>query len=481
MENKYHNLKNLAFFRFKKLGEDFLLTNNAGDYAFLSPEEFENLLEGGLAKKTKKHKELAEKGFLKEGLDEGRLAAKIRTRNAFLEQGPSLHIIVLTPRCNYNCVYCQASSPLAKKEKGTDMDINTAKQTVDLIFQSPSKHISIEFQGGEPLLNFEVLKFITEYALELNKTEKKDLEISLISNFSLLDEEKIDFLLGRKVGICTSLDGPKEVQNRNRIYTEGNSYEVIADRVRKLNRKYGELPPSKRMRLNALCTVTKFSLADPKGIIKEYLKLGFGAVHLKPLTPLGIAQKAWDKIGYAPEEYVAFFKKALNHVIALNKKGKLFYERTAVIILKKILTGTDPNYFELRSPCGAGIGQLAYNHDGSVYTCDEGRMLAEMGDEIARLGHVEEDEYGKIVGHETVKTLAYASTLENLPACTNCVFKPYCGVCPLHNYAISGSIFAQMPNNFLCKVNMGIMEYLFEKLKDKENVKIFKSWIKKEF
>jgi len=67
--------------------------------------------------------------------------------------------------------------------------------------------------------------------------------------------------------------------------------------------------------------------------------------------------------------------------------------------------------------------------------------------------------------------------LDILPGCAVCVYKPYCGVCPIYNYVQNGNIFTQMPNNERCRVNMAILDYLFEKLKDKKIGKIFRKWI----
>jgi len=228
-------------------------------------------------------------------------------------------------------------------------------------------------------------------------------------------------------------------------------------------------------------TISRFSLSSPKEIVDQYLKLGFDDFYLRPLNPFGFSKDVSKKIGYTTDEYIEFYKKALNYIIDLNLKGKKVREKMAMTFLVKILTETDPNHLDFRSPCGAGIGQLAYNYNGDVYTCDEGRMMSMMGDENFKLGSVKENTYQEIVGNPVTRTLCTASCLENQPYCSECVYKPYCGVCPIYNYSEQGNIFGQMPTNERCRINMAIFDFLFEKLQDEKTGKIFKKWLESKF
>ena len=466
----------LGPFYFQKLGEKYLLTNDIGNYVFLSENDFEKLVSGEINKKSSLYKELSKKNFISSKINFAQYINQYRERYHYLFQGPSLHIVVLTLRCNHRCVYCQAS-PKDLKEKHFDLNESTAKKIVDFIFSTPSPFITIEFQGGEPFLNWETLKFIVKYALTVNKIQKRNLLLTVVSNLTLLDDQKIKFLLDHKVSVATSLDGPENVHNFNRRFLSGNSYRAVVLGIKKLQKAYKKRPSIQRNFVNAIMTTTSYSLKYPKEIVNEYLKLNFNNIFLRPLSPFGLAKKIWRKIGYSPEEYLKFYKEALDYIIKLNLKGKKFWERTAVIFLKKILTKKDPNFLDIRSPCGAGIGQLAYDYNGDIYTCDEGRMLAQMGDFSFKLGNVHEVKYHQVINNPTIKIMALASCLENLPMCAECVFKPYCGICPLFNYAHEGNLFSQIPNNLHCKINKGILEYLFERLTNSKIKSIFKKWV----
>jgi His-Xaa-Ser system radical SAM maturase HxsB len=454
---------NIGFLRFGRIKKDFLITNENGEFLFLKPDQFKKFLGKKLGENSELYKKLKKKNFIiQENKDIPAMAEKYRQKNFFLFKGPSLHIIITTLRCDHKCIYCQASSR-GMEEKKYDMSIPIAKKTIDVIFSSPLPSLSIELQGGEPLANWRTVKFIIEYSQKKSEKTKKRLTISLVSNFSLMDEKKYDFLVKNKVSLCTSLDGPEELHNKNRICKAKNSYQNTVKWIKR-NEK-----------ISALTTISRNSLNYPKEIIEEYLKWGLKEIHLRPLSYLGLSQKMRKIIGYSAEEFFEFWKKAMDNIIKNNIKGKKIKERGTKIILQKILNPQDPDFLDLRSPCGAGTGQLLYNYDGKVYTCDEGRMT---GDDTFLIGNVKKDNYEKIVLHPTVKAVCIASLLENLP-CDQCVYKPYCGVCPVQNYVLYKNIFPQLANSERCILQKKIFQYIFEGLRDKKIEKIFKSWIKK--
>ncbi len=468
----------LGLFRFKKLGKDYLLTNEVGDYIFLSPENFQKFLQNKLEKESVIFQNLCQKNFVKDKLNLNQYLNNYRQKYSYLlSQGPSLHIIVTTLRCNHRCLYCQAR-PKTTEQKEFDMEIITAKRVVDFIFSAPNKAITIELQGGEPFLNWPIIKYIFNYALTLNKTAKKNLLLTLVSNYTLLDNNKIKYLLKRKVSFCTSLDGPEKVHNFNRRLLKGQSYSAVVKGIEKIQTIYRKLPLFQQEELQAVMTTSRYSLKYSKEIIDEYLKLGFKTIFLRPMNPFNLTKEKWQKIGYSVSEYISFYKKSLDYIIKLNLKGKEIKDRTAEIFLKKILTKNDPNFLELRSPCGAGIGQVAYNYDGDIYTCDEGRMLAATGDCSFKLGNVKDTDYLQLINNSILKTLALASNVDNLPLCAHCVYKPYCGICPLYNYAQYGNIFSQSANNYYCQINNQIFQFIFERIKDKKIKSIFLNWLR---
>lgn len=134
---------------------------------------------------------------------------------------------------------------------------------------------------------------------------------------------------------------------------------------------------------------------------------------------------------------------------------------------------------ELRSPCGASVGQLAYYYDGQIYTCDEARMIGESGDKAFCLGNVFENNYDNLISCGVCKATCAASIVESVPGCCDCVYQPYCGICPVVNYSTDGDIFSKQYRNYRCRIYNGILDFLFELIKNNnaEVMKILYSWI----
>ena len=255
------------------------------------------------------------------------------------------------------------------------------------------------------------------------------------------------------------------LHDHNRRLRDGSSHAQALAGIQRFTDAYKrrKLDPSLAY-VNALVTVSRASLASPDAIIDEYVRLGQKVIHLRPLNPFGMGLKIWNREGYTADEFLRFYERALDHIIQLNQQGVEMAEKMASLMLTRILTDQDPNYMDLRSPCGAGIGQLAYHYDGRVYTCDEGRMVGAMGDDLFCIGNVHENSYAELMAHPTVRSLCVSSCLECLPGCSDCAYAPYCGVCPVYNYVAQGDLVATCASNDRCKIQMGILDHIFRKL-----------------
>jgi His-Xaa-Ser system radical SAM maturase HxsB len=467
-----------SFFRYRAVGDKVVVTSLEGHFVVLTREDFALYAEGRVEPGSPLFARLRDANLLAAEWNTVDAAQRMHARKSFLQAGPNLHIVVVTLRCNETCVYCHASRA-DMDAVDTDMSAETADRTVDLIFGTTSPSITIEFQGGEPLANFPIVRRIVERALEKNREANRPLEFTMVSNFSLLDEERLAFLLDHRVQLCTSIDGPAALHDKQRKLPGFSAFDQSARWIARVNAAYVErgLDPS-LYHVEALLTTTAETLPRWKEVVDTYVDLGCRALFLRPVDPFGFADRTASHIEYPRAEYLAFYRSAVDYMLELNRRGVQVLERFAAIFLTKILGGIDPNYLDIRSPCGAGIGQIAYNYDGRVFTCDEGRMLHEMGDDTFEIGHVERSSYREIVGHETVRALAIASNLDVQPDCQSCAYNPYCGSCPVHNHRTQGTIFGRMRESTLCAVHKGIQDYLFEKIGegDPEVLAIFRRW-----
>lgn len=468
-----------ASFRFRQLGQRVVITNDLGDWIVVDLSDFEDIVKGRVGPTHPLYGELTEKGFYIESMDVERAIERYRQRTSFVGRSTYLHIVVVTLRCNEACTYCHASrEPMSRTS--ADMDLATAKKVVDMIFQSPSRQLAIEFQGGEPLANFPTLKFIVEYAEEKNAQEKRDLQFLLVTNMSLMDDEKLRFLMDHDVLMCTSLDGPASLHDTYRRLANDSAHAKTVGWLSKINEAYARRGLDTDLwHVDALLTTTRQSFGHAREIVDEYVELGIKTIHIRPLNPMGFASRTWEKIGYTPEDFIEFYKECLDYIIQKNLEGVEIIERGAALFLARILSDEDHGYVDLRSPCGAGVGQLAYDQDGLVYTCDEGRMVARMGDDIFRVGGVREDDLGGVLSHECVRAIGVASCLEALPGCRDCAYLPYCGVCPVYNYVSQGDFFGQRPTNEKCRMNMLALDHIFDILssRDESVRQILERWI----
>ena len=459
------------YFNFKQWKDKMLLTNEQGRYILLGKRDFLNLVNKRYDLLSKEILQTLKDRFFIYDIDEDVFIEKVanayRDNKQYLFSATSLHIFVMTNACNMCCVYCQAQD--SAQEKKGKMQEMTAKAAVDIALQSPNEYLTFEFQGGEPLLNFETIKYIVEYS-EQNKNHKQ-IQYSLVTNTLLLNEEMIQFFKKYDVSISTSLDGCKEVHNSNRPKIDGDgTYDYVSRNIKWLQ--------SNDIQVGAIETTTKISLKNAEKIIETYHNLGLNHLFIRPLTPLGYAKEHWAEIGYEPEEFLKFYKQCILILLEHNQNGIRMSEGHARIFLKKILTGYSENYMELRSPCGAGIGQMAYYYDGNIYTCDEGRMVAEMGDQMFCLGNVNYSTYDDLMENRVCKVTCQASVLESLPGCCDCVYHPYCRVCPVISYASDNSIYTRESNVYRCKIYKGILDILFEILLEEPGAEdILKAWI----
>ena len=477
MDNTPTKPYTLLPFKFERINsESVFISNECGECIFVTNEDFKNLVNYRMDTNSDSFSNLKEKQIVTDTevvpmVD--MLATKYRTKKSFLNDFTSLHMVVPTLRCNSNCIYCQVS----RKEENTKsftMNKGTAKKTVNMIFESPATQIKIEFQGGEPLLAFDIVKYIIEYAEWINIFKKKHLEFVICSNLTLMDKRKLKYLKNKRVCISTSLDGNKDLHNINRpLQSNSNSYDSVIEKINLCRSKLGN------DRVGALMTTSKFSLGHMKEIIDEYIQQGFNSIFLRSLNPYGFAKKYNDKVGYRIEEFTMNYKEALDYIIKKNIAGVYFVESFATLLLTRILTPFSTGFVDMQSPSGTGISGVIYNYDGNVYVSDEARMLASVGDKKFLMGNVNTNSYKELFDSTFMHNLISSACLECLPECSYCAFQSYCGADPVRNYSEQGDIIGFRPTSESCKKNKAVISYLLELIKrnDSEIDKVFWSWI----
>jgi His-Xaa-Ser system radical SAM maturase HxsB len=460
--------------RFTNLRDDeYVLTNMAGEYISLPHDELQRFAKGELPTDEPTYAELKARHFL---IDDDTnvaidlLALKTRTKLAPLASFTGLHIFVATLRCEHSCPYCQVSRANDDRTE-FDMSEATAARSLDLVFQSPSPAIKIEFQGGEPLLNFPLIKYVVAEAKKRNETAKRDLAFVIATNLAVLTDEHLAFAREHDILISTSLDGPAELHNRNRPRQGRDSHQRAVDGINRARAALGF------HRVGALMTTTAASLGQVRDIIDEYVRMDFGGIFLRPLSPYGFAIKTKFYQSYDQGRWLNFYFEGLDYIIDLNRAGHDFIEHYAAMVLKKMLTPSQTSYVDLMSPAGIGIGALVYNYNGTVYVSDESRMLAEMGDETFALGNVHDDTFAKLMLSEKLLEPLEKSFAASVPGCSWCAFEPYCGADPVFHHATQGDFVGKKPLSAFCTRNMAVFRGLIERMEADEEVRgIFERW-----
>lgn len=475
---KINNVKTdeIGFFRFKKDAEgNYLITNDAGRYHFLNSADFW-IFTSWNAAKLDDYEDLVQKWFIKTQDYIRWNTAAYAARTHFVWQWPALHMMVMTLRCNHHCKYCHAAvAPMTAT--GLDMSEETAKKCVDTILHTNSQSLTIEFQGGEALINWEVLKYVVEYASIRAQYLNKNLTFSLVTNLTLMTEEKLQWLMDKSVDICTSLDGNEVNHNNNRTWFDGNSFEKVTYWMKRVNQIREERSMQK---IWALLTVTKENLPHYKAIIDSYVELWLNGIFLRWLNPYGFAAGDIKKLSYDSDEWLDFYTKSLDYILELNKAGVDFREQITSVYLMKILNDRDPAFMDIRSPSGIAVGGVAYNYDGKVYASDESRMLWRMGIDDFLLTDMKEtwwETYSHMLNSEVTKISVQSSCLDGLPGYNDHVYKPYLGVDIIHNFKMTDSLYLPLAKDQKMKLQIWILDYIFDKLQnDPEAKEIFTRW-----
>src|SRR5262249_54902244 len=157
------------------------------------------------------------------------------------------------------------------------------RRSVDLMFRSPARDLTLEFQGGEPLLNFPLLQFTVALAKEKAAVTGKNLRIVVATNLALATDDIFRYFRNEGVFVSTSLDGPALIHNSNRPRPGENSHELTIKNIERARDIVG------MDHVSALMTTTQLSLDHPIEIIDEYLRLNFRSIFLRSISPYGFA------------------------------------------------------------------------------------------------------------------------------------------------------------------------------------------------
>jgi uncharacterized protein len=447
--------------------QNILLTTRHRAWVILEPSEYECLLQHRLHEQPMLFSLLEDLGIILTARNARDVAVTHCQRYAFLHLPPTLFIMVPTLRCNMSCVYCHAQAKSASAGK-YDMSEEVLYKAVDFFFSVPRgqrQEISIEFQGGEPLLRYDLVQKAMDYANQKAGAEGLKTHYVIVSNLTLMNDAIARDVKERgNVRICSSLDGPASVHDRQRVYPNGRG--TFADVIRgaaRLQERTGQPTPF-------LPTFTVNSLGYETEIVDEYIAQDCRSIFLRRVNRTGRAfESGYDDIGITAEQFVEVWKTTLEHVIEKNRQGIPVLEAKTTYLLGNMLNAGH-SFMCLRRPCGCGVSQVVVEHDGTLYGCDGGRSV-----EMLALGNVLTDTYDQVYTSETARALRTLAS-ETLPLCQSCAFGPYCGYCVARGINQHGSPVPHTLQDSECRVFKAMLPFLFRKLLDRWTAILFTGW-----
>jgi uncharacterized protein len=270
-------------------------------------------------------------------------------------------VLNLTNQCNLSCQYCYeygADKVATPAGKPKFMDFETAQASVDLLFQQAKRSaLQITFFGGETLMNFPLLKQVVFYAKSKASAEARNVSFSLTTNATLLSSSIIDFIAENNIGVTVSIDGPKEMHDKQRVFADGRgSYDVIAPKIRELILKHRTRPTAARVTLTS-------GLVDVIRIFRHLRgELGFHEVGFAPVT--ASADRLYTINDPGMSGVLEQFHTLADEYQEFALRGEMHGFSNVADTLAELHQGINKSH-----PCGAGLGLVGVGPSGDIAPC----------------------------------------------------------------------------------------------------------------
>ena len=344
------------------------------------------------------------------------MAGALKQKTAGVVKALCIHI---AHTCNLNCEYCFASQGKYHGDRAV-MSFEVGKRALDFLIENSGnrKNLEVDFFGGEPLMNFEVVKQMVAYARSIEKEKGKNFRFTLTTNGLLIDDDVIDFANKEMSNVVLSLDGRKEVHDRYRVDYAGNgSYDKIVPKFQKLVNARG----NKNYYMRGTFTHQNPDFLED---IKTMLDLGFSELSMEPVVCAAgdPNELTLEDLPIVMEQY----EKLAQLMLKKDKEGKPFTFYHYMIDL----TG-GPCIYKRISGCGSGTEYMAVTPWGDLYPCHQF-----VGEEKFKLGDIWNGVTNKTVQDEFMNCNVYSH-----PECTECWARLYCsGGCAANAYHSTGKV-----------------------------------------
>ena len=344
------------------------------------------------------------------------MAGKLKQKTAGVVKALCLHV---AHTCNLNCSYCFASQGKYHGDRAV-MSYEVGKQALDFLIENSGtrRNLEVDFFGGEPLMNFQVVKDLVAYARRVEKEKGKNFRFTLTTNGVLVDDDVIEWANRECSNVVLSLDGRKEVHDRFRVdYAGKGSWDKIVPKFQ----KFVEARGGKEYYMRGT-----FTHANPDFLkdIQTMLDLGFSELSMEPVVCAEGDPSALTKedMAIVMEQY----EKLAELMLERDKAGKPFTFYHYMIDL-----AGGPCIYKRISGCGSGTEYMAVTPWGDLYPCHQF-----VGEERFKLGDIWNGVSNTAVQQEFASCNVYAH-----PECRDCWARLYCsGGCAANAYHATGSV-----------------------------------------
>jgi len=344
------------------------------------------------------------------------MAGELKRKTSGVIKALCIHI---AHTCNLNCSYCFASQGKYHGDRAL-MSFDVGKRALDFLVENSGtrRNLEVDFFGGEPLMNFDVVKQLVAYARSIEKEHNKNFRFTLTTNGVLIDDDVIEFANKEMSNVVLSLDGRKEVHDRFRVdYNGVGSWEKIVPKFQKLVKARNGKDYYMR---------GTFTHANPDFLndIQTMLDLGFNELSMEPVV---CASGDPSELTEADLPIVLDqYEKLAELMLKREKEGKPFTFYHYMIDLSG-----GPCIYKRISGCGSGTEYMAVTPWGDLYPCHQF-----VGDEKFKLGDIWNGVDNIAVQNEFLECNVYARS-----ECKDCWAKLYCsGGCAANAYHSTGSV-----------------------------------------
>lgn len=358
---------------------------------------------------------------------------------------PNLFSILVSDKCNLNCAYCYYGADKTGKIMSKETLHNVLKRIYEELPLNNSNY-AVTFHGGEPLIAMDIIKEAHDYIKILDKKHGKFTILLCENNGTLLNEKNISLLKEMDVRIGVSIDGPEDIHDKYRVYSNGRG---------SFNEAFAGYKLAKNMGLSPGCIATIY---DPEDMIKSFEFFINNGIHD---FRLGIAHcfSGRSSLLEYPEDrsykFAENFLKIVDMALEFNKlhPGVLHFADLDEM-LNNIVVKTREFYMCLRSPCGAGNSIVCFTAEGDIYPCD-----CISGEKDVKIANISDKRpLYRILSESDIIQSLRKRTVWNIPKCKRCAWRNFCGAnCAAVSYGTYKDMLRETP---FC----GFFKIVYEKL-----------------